>query len=106
MPIRGHTPRILGTVLIVVGSVLLAAGILSAIIGLVWAKDASSNNQRPPSDLGEVLQGLILGGVTGAGIGLAVLVVGLVLRGVGKALHERAARLDAIPDAGLGQQTA
>jgi vacuolar-type H+-ATPase subunit I/STV1 len=95
MRIRGHTVRILGNVLAALGAVLLVAGIVAAAIGMLWAKDASSGNQRPPEDLKDVIGGLVVGGLASTGVGALALVLGLVLRGVGRALHERATRIDA-----------
>jgi hypothetical protein len=47
--------------------------------------------------VGDLVEGLVLGGMATGAIGLVTLVVGLVLRGVGKALAERAQRLDSQP---------
>jgi hypothetical protein len=53
-----------------------------------------SSGQRSHDDVGDVIGSLLLGGGAAAGIGLLALAVGIVLRGVGKALRERAQRID------------
>jgi hypothetical protein len=95
MRIRGHTPRILGNVLIALGAILVVAGTVAATLGMLWVKDSTTASRPPPDGAGDAVKGLVLGGLSAGALGILALVVGLVLRGVGKALHERAARLDA-----------
>ncbi|MCA1811018.1 MAG: hypothetical protein LC623_03285 [Halobacteriales archaeon] len=94
MRVRGHTVHILGNLLLALGVVLVVAGIVAAAIAMLWVKDATSSSQRPHEDVGDIVQGLLLGGGVAAAIGLLALTVGIVLRGVGKALRERAQRID------------
>jgi hypothetical protein len=101
MRVRGHTVHILGNLLLALGIVLVVAGIVAAAIAMLWVKDAAASSQRSHDDVGDVIQGLLLGGGVAASIGLLALVVGIVLRGVGKALRERAQRID-----GTAAQTA
>jgi ABC-type Fe3+ transport system permease subunit len=97
--VRGHTPRILGQVLIAIGAILVVLGAVAAAIGLLWVKDSSTASRPPPDGTRQVVQALVMGGIVATLAGVLALVAGVVLRGVGKALHERAGRLDATPPA-------
>ena len=107
MPLTGNVARTLGQVLLAVGAIAVVLGLLGLAFGAVLVRDAAANQSEAYQELGDVLEVLVLGGLTLVGAGTLALVVGIVLIGVGRALRDRLERqrLAASPGSGAGPAT-
>jgi hypothetical protein len=87
----GNVARTLGHILVALGTVALVLGVAGLVIGALMVKDAS-NGARPADGAGEVLKGLVLGGISLVAGGVLALVAGIVCLGVSRSLRGRLER--------------
>ena len=99
MPLTGNVPRTFGHILLALGIIAVVLGIVGFILGGIVI-DSATDNPEFREDAGDMLEALVLGGVTLVASGTVAIVVALVLMGVGRALRERLARRSAVPAAG------
>lgn len=88
----GNVARTVGQVLLALGIIACTLGILGLLIGGLIVRDAASDPMARNSDVGDVLEALVLGGLAFTVAGTAAIVVALVLLGVARSLRERLQR--------------
>lgn len=88
----GNVARTFGQVLLALGIIACTLGILGLLIGGLIVRDAASDPMARNEDVGDVLEGLVLGGMALTVSGTAAIVVALVLLGVARSLRERLQR--------------
>ena len=88
----GNVARTTGQVLLALGIIACTLGILGLLIGGLIVKDAANDPTARNGDVGDVLEVLVLGGLSFTVGGTLAIVLALVLLGVARSLRERLQR--------------
>lgn len=88
----GNIGRTAGHVLLALDIVSCALGIGGLFIGGLIVKDAADGSAPPGDDVGEVVEFLVLGGLSFTAGGTVAIVVALIVLGAARALRERLQR--------------
>jgi hypothetical protein len=98
----GNVGRTFGHVLLALGIIAVVLGIVGLVFGGLVLRDAASDPRMRDEDVGEVVEGLILGGTAAVGLGTLSIVAALVALGAARAIRERAQRRKASGEAAAG----
>ena len=87
----GNIGRTFGQVVLALGIIALVLGILGLLVGAFLVGKASDNPEIA-SDVGDVLEVLVLGGIALVAAGTLAVVAGIITLGFARALRERLQR--------------
>ena len=91
----GNVGRTIGHLLLALGIIALALGILGLVFGGLVFRDAVSDPRMQDGDVGEVMEGLVLGGMALSAAGTTAVVLAIIVLGAARALRERFERRQA-----------
>lgn len=100
----GNVGRTVGHVLLALGIIAVVLGVLGLLAGAILLGNAMEDPAVRGSDVGDVLEALVLGGMGLVAAGTVGIVLALVVLGAARAVRDRAARsvpaTDAAPTGG------
>ena len=92
MPFTGNIPRTLGQMLLALGAIAVALGLLGLVLSAMLVKEAADNPEFRGGDAGDLFEGLVVGGIGFLAGGTVAVLVGIALIGLGRGLRERLQR--------------